>query len=383
MVSDMKNITRAEKVFIIVSFILLGLLALMIIVPMISVVINSFVSAAETARRGQFILWPEDWDFTAYKMLFNSDRIYSGYVNTLFVTFVGTGLSMLMTICTAYPLSKKDLRGRNGILAMIFFTMLFNAGIIPNFLLVKTIGLLDTRWALVLPYLLNTWNMLMMRNFFYAIPDALEEAAFLDGANQLQIIVKADVQGSVEAVRQSLEKLSNDEVRVNVIHGAVGAINESDVMLAEASSAIIVGFNVRPDAVAAAHAESAGVDLRLYSVIYDCINEIEAAMKGMLAPKTREVVLGMAEVRNVIKIKSVGTIAGSYVKSGTVQRGGGVRVIRDGIVIADDRIASLQRFKDAVKEVKEGYECGIGLEKFNDLKEGDMFEVYTIEEYRD
>lgn len=190
MVSDMKNITRAEKVFIIVSFILLGLLALMIIVPMISVVINSFVSAAETARRGQFILWPEDWDFTAYKMLFNSDRIYSGYVNTLFVTFVGTGLSMLMTICTAYPLSKKDLRGRNGILAMIFFTMLFNAGIIPNFLLVKTIGLLDTRWALVLPYLLNTWNMLMMRNFFYAIPDALEEAAFLDGANQLQIIVK-------------------------------------------------------------------------------------------------------------------------------------------------------------------------------------------------
>ncbi len=190
-------------------------------------------------------------------------------------------------------------------------------------------------------------------------------------------------EGSVEAVRQSLEKLSNEEVRVNVIHGAVGAINESDVMLAEASSAIIVGFNVRPDAVAASHAESAGVDMRLYSVIYDCINEIEAAMKGMLAPKTREVVLGMAECRNVIKIKSVGTIAGSYVKSGVVQRGGGVRVIRDGIVIAEDKIGSLQRFKDAVKEVKEGYECGIGLEKFNDLKEGDMFEVYTIEEYRD
>ena len=213
--------------------------------------------------------------------------------------------------------------------------------------------------------------------------DNLFDQMKLGEVKELQIIVKADVQGSVEAVRQSLEKLSNDEVRVNVIHGAVGAINESDVMLAEASSAIIVGFNVRPDAVAAAHAESAGVDLRLYSVIYDCINEIEAAMKGMLAPKTREVVLGMAEVRNVIKIKSVGTIAGSYVKSGTVQRGGGVRVIRDGIVIADDHIASLQRFKDAVKEVKEGYECGIGLEKFNDLKEGDMFEVYTIEEYRD
>ena len=189
---------------------------------------------------------------------------------------------------------------------------------------------------------------------------------------ELQIIVKADVQGSVEAVTQSLVKLSNDEVRVNVIHGAVGAINESDVMLAEASSAIIVGFNVRPDAVAAENAERSGVDMRLYSVIYDCINEIEAAMKGMLAPKQREVVLGMAECRNVIKIKSVGTIAGSYVKSGKIQRGGGVRVIRDGIVIAEDTIASLQRFKDAVKEVNEGYECGIGLEKFNDLKEGDM-----------
>ncbi len=213
--------------------------------------------------------------------------------------------------------------------------------------------------------------------------DNLFDQLKLGEVKELQIIVKADVQGSVEAVRQSLEKLSNEEVRVNVIHGAVGAINESDVMLAEASSAIIVGFNVRPDAVAASHAESAGVDMRLYSVIYDCINEIESAMKGMLAPKTREVVLGMAECRNVIKIKSVGTIAGSYVKSGVVQRGGGVRVIRDGIVIAEDKIGSLQRFKDAVKEVKEGYECGIGLEKFNDLKEGDMFEVYTIEEYRD
>ena len=213
--------------------------------------------------------------------------------------------------------------------------------------------------------------------------DNLFDQMKLGEVKELQIIVKADVQGSVEAVRQSLEKLSNEEVRVNVIHGAVGAINESDVMLAEASSANIVGFNVRPDAVASAHAETAGVDMRLYSVIYDCINEIEAAMKGMLAPKTREVVLGMAEVRNVIKIKSVGTIAGSYVKSGVIQRGGGVRVIRDGIVIAEDSIGSLQRFKDAVKEVKEGYECGIGLEKFNDLKEGDMFEVYTIEEYRD
>lgn len=213
--------------------------------------------------------------------------------------------------------------------------------------------------------------------------DNLFDQMKLGEVKELQIIVKADVQGSVEAVTQSLVKLSNEEVRVNVIHGAVGAINESDVMLAEASSAIIVGFNVRPDAVAAESAERAGVDMRLYSIIYDCINEIEAAMKGMLAPKQREVVLGMAECRNVIKIKSVGTIAGSYVKSGKIQRGGGVRVIRDGIVIAEDNIASLQRFKDAVKEVNEGYECGIGLEKFNDLKEGDMFEVYTIEEYRD
>ena len=213
--------------------------------------------------------------------------------------------------------------------------------------------------------------------------DNLFDQLKLGEVKELQIIVKADVQGSVEAVRQSLEKLSNEEVRVNVIHGAVGAINESDVMLADASGAIIVGFNVRPDAVAAENAARSGVDMRLYSVIYDCINEIEAAMKGMLAPKTREVVLGMAECRNVIKIKSVGTIAGSYVKSGKVQRGAKVRVVRDGIVIADDAIGSLQRFKDAVKEVSEGYECGIGLEKFNDLKENDMFEVYTIEEYRE
>ena len=235
--------------------------------------------------------------------------------------------------------------------------------------------LVEQRKAAKKEELFNAQTKVTLDNLF----DQLKQGEM----KELQIIVKADVQGSVEAVRQSLEKLSNEEVRVNVIHGAVGAINESDVMLADASSAIIVGFNVRPDSVAASHAESAGVDMRLYSVIYDCINEIEAALKGMLAPKTREVVLGMAECRNVIKIKSVGTIAGSYVKSGVIQRGSGVRVIRDGIVIAEDSIASLQRFKDAVKEVKEGYECGIGLEKFNDLKEGDMFEAYTIEEYRD
>jgi translation initiation factor IF-2 len=200
---------------------------------------------------------------------------------------------------------------------------------------------------------------------------------------ELKIIVKADVQGSVEAVRQSLEKLTNDEVRVNVIHGAVGAVNESDVMLANASNAIIVGFNVRPDASAAANAERDGVDMRLYRVIYDCIEEIESAMKGMLAPKTREVELGSAVIRNVIRIKSIGFIAGSYVTKGKIQRGAKVRIVRDGIIVADDNIASLQRFKDSVKEVAEGYECGIGLEKFNDIKEGDVFEVYTIEEYRD
>ncbi len=200
---------------------------------------------------------------------------------------------------------------------------------------------------------------------------------------ELKIIVKADVQGSVEAVRQSLEKLTNDEVRVHVIHGAVGAVNESDVMLANASNAIIVGFNVRPDAVAAANAERDGVDMRLYRVIYDCIEEIESAMKGMLAPKTREVELGTAEVRNVIKIKSVGTVAGSYVTKGKITRDGLVRVVRDGIIIADDKVASLQRFKDSVKEVAEGYECGICLDKFSDIKEGDIFEVYEIEEYRD
>ena len=213
--------------------------------------------------------------------------------------------------------------------------------------------------------------------------DNLFDQMKLGEVKELKIIVKADVQGSVEAVRQSLEKLSNEEVRVNIIHGAVGAVNESDVMLANASNAIIVGFNVRPDATAQANAERDGVDMRMYRVIYDCIEEIESAMKGMLAPKTREVILGTAEVRSVIRIKSVGNIAGCYVKSGKIQRGAGVRVVRDGIIIADDSIGSLQRFKDSVKEVAEGYECGIGLEKYNDIKEGDIFEVFTIEEYRE
>ncbi len=213
--------------------------------------------------------------------------------------------------------------------------------------------------------------------------DNLFDQMKLGEIKELKIIVKADVQGSVEAVRQSLEKLSNEEVRVAVIHCGVGAVNESDVMLANASNAIIVGFNVRPDSVAATNAERDGVDMRMYTIIYDCIEEIEAAMKGMLAPKKREVQLGWAECRNVIKIKSVGTIAGSYVKNGKITRNALIRVVRDGIIIAEDSVASLQRFKDSVKEVAEGYECGIGLERFSDLKEGDVFEAYIIEEYRE
>ena len=200
---------------------------------------------------------------------------------------------------------------------------------------------------------------------------------------ELKIIIKADVQGSVEAVRQSLVKLSNEEVRVNVIHGAVGAISESDVMLADASQAIIVGFNVRPDPVAEEYAKRQGVDMRLYRIIYDCIEEIQDAMKGMLAPKTRVVALGKAEIRMVYKITNVGTVAGSYVTQGKIQRNAQVRVVRDGIVLAEDKIASLKRFKDDQKEVAEGYECGITLERYNDIKEGDMLEAFMIEEYRD
>ena len=200
---------------------------------------------------------------------------------------------------------------------------------------------------------------------------------------ELNIIVKADVQGSVEAVKQSLEKLSNEEVRVKIIHGGVGAINESDVMLANASNAIIVGFNVRPDPVAAQNAERDGVDIRCYRIIYDCIDEIQAAIKGMLAPKFREVQQGRAEVRQVVKISSVGNIAGCYVLSGKVTRNSKIRVVRDGIVITEDEISSLRRFKDDVKEVAQNFECGIGLAKFNDIKEGDIFEAFTIEEYRD
>ena len=199
----------------------------------------------------------------------------------------------------------------------------------------------------------------------------------------LNVIVKADVQGSVEAVKDSLVKLSNEEVKVNVIHGGVGAINESDVMLAQTSGAIIVGFNVRPDSVAASAAERDGVDIRTYRIIYDCIEEIEAAMKGMLAPKFRENIYGTVEVRDTYKISNVGTIAGCYITNGKVTRACKIRVVRDGIVIAEDSISSLRRFKDDVKEVAQGYECGIGLDKFGDIKIGDVFEAFVMEEYRD
>ena len=199
----------------------------------------------------------------------------------------------------------------------------------------------------------------------------------------LNIIIKADVQGSAEAVKQSLVKLSNEEVRVKVIHSAVGAITESDVMLANASNAIIVGFNVRPDNVASESAERDGVEIRCYRVIYDCIEEVEAAIKGMLAPKFRDVDIGKAEVRQVVKISSVGNIAGCHVTSGKITRGAKIRVVRDGIVVFEDEMASLRRFKDDVKEVASGYDCGIGLNKFNDIKEGDIFEAFITEEYRD
>lgn len=221
----------------------------------------------------------------------------------------------------------------------------------------------------------NRYQKVTLDNLF----DQLQQGEMKD----LNIIVKADVQGSVEAVRQSLEKLSNEEVRVKVIHGGVGAVSESDVMLAGASNAIIVGFNVRPDPVAKNLAEKDGVDMRMYRIIYDCIEEIEAAIKGMLAPKFREVQLGRAEVREVYKISSVGTVAGCYILEGKVTRNAKIRVVRDGIVLVEDEIDSLRRFKDDVKEVATNFECGIGLEKFSDIKEGDIFEAFIIEEYRD
>ena len=200
---------------------------------------------------------------------------------------------------------------------------------------------------------------------------------------ELNLIVKADVQGSAEAVKASLEKLTNEEVRVKVIHAGVGAINESDILLASTSGAIVIGFNVRPNELAQAAAKRDKVDMRMYRVIYDAINEISDAMKGMLAPKFREAIIGHAEVRQTYKVSSVGTIAGCYVKDGKITRDSSVRVLRDDIVIHEGKLGSLQRFKDSVKEVAAGYECGTSIEKFNDIKEGDIFEFFITEEYRD
>ena len=201
-----------------------------------------------------------------------------------------------------------------------------------------------------------------------------------EGVKELSIIVKADVVGSAEAVKASLERISNEEVKVRVIHNAVGGITESDVMLAAAANAIIVGFNVRPDKGAIDSAERQSVDIRTYRIIYECIEEIEAAMKGMLAPKFREVVIGHAEVRQTIKVPNVGIIAGSYVQDGDVRRSAQIRVVRDGIVVSEDKISSLRRFKDDVREVAAGYECGIGLEKTTDIKVGDIYEAFVMEE---
>ena len=199
---------------------------------------------------------------------------------------------------------------------------------------------------------------------------------------ELPLIVKADVQGSAEAVKASLEKISNEEVRVRVIHAAVGAINESDILLASTAGAIIVGFNVRADAAAMANGQRANVDMRFYRVIYDAIDEIESAMKGMLAPQYEEVVLGHAEVRLTYKVSSVGTVAGCMVKDGKVTRDAQVRVLRDNIVIHEGEVGSLQRFKDQAKEVTAGYECGMSIAKFNDIKEGDIFECFAMQEIK-
>ena len=196
----------------------------------------------------------------------------------------------------------------------------------------------------------------------------------------MNVIIKADVQGSVEAVRQSLEKLSNDEVRVRSIHGGVGAITETDVMLASASNAIIIGFNVRPDNNARAMAEKEKIDVRLYRVIYQAIEDVQNAMKGMLAPKFKEVLLGHATVRQPFKVSGVGTIAGSYVTDGKIIRSAQVRLLRDNVVIHEGRISSLKRFKDDAKEVNTGYECGIGIDGYNDIKENDVIECFNMEE---
>lgn len=196
----LKNVARGEKRFIITNYILLTVIGLLILIPMVSVLVTSFVSAEEIAVRGEFILWPHRIDVTAYKMVFSSSNIWSGYKNTLFVVAVGTTLSMVSTILLAYPLSKRRLRGRTFVLGLVFFTMLFTGGTVPTYMTVKALGLINKRWALVLPYMINAWNMLLMRNFFYSVPDALEEAAFLDGANQMQILIRIILPLSLPAI---------------------------------------------------------------------------------------------------------------------------------------------------------------------------------------
>ncbi len=231
---------------------------------------------------------------------------------------------------------------------------------------------IETRKQKIKDERLTSSNVVTLDDFFSKV----QEGKIKD----LNIVIKADVQGSVEAVKQSLEKLSNDEVRVNVIHSGVGAVRESDVMLAYASNAIIVGFNVRPDAGALVSAEDKGVDIRLYRVIYTAIEEIEAAMKGMLDPTYKEEVTGHAEIRQTFKVSGVGTIAGCYVTDGTITRNTQVRIVRDGIIVHEGELASLKRFKDDVKEVNSGYECGLSIEKFNDIKEGDVVEGFKMVE---
>ena len=221
----------------------------------------------------------------------------------------------------------------------------------------------------------RSYNRVTLDNLFSHIAEG--------AVKELPIIVKADVQGSCEAIKQSLEKLSNEEVRVRIIHMGVGGVNASDIMLADAAGAIIIGFNVRPDSTASKQAEEKGVEMRMYRIIYDAIDDVQGALKGMIAPKIRDVDLGAAEVRQVYKISSVGTIAGCYVTNGVITRNSIIRVVRDGIIIYDDNISSLKRFKDDVKEVAQGYECGISLGKFNDIKEGDILEAYKKEEYRE
>lgn len=220
----------------------------------------------------------------------------------------------------------------------------------------------------------QTSNRVSMENLYSQIQEGK--------VKELSVIVKADVQGSVEAVRQSIEKLSSDNVKVRVIHGAVGAITETDVSLAFASNAIIIGFNVRPDNNAITVAERDGVDIKTYRIIYDALDDIKSAMIGMLEPEYKEVVIGRCEARQVYKISNVGTIAGCYVLNGKITRVSKVRVIRDGIVIAESSLASLKRFKDDVKEAAAGYECGLSIEKFNDIKEGDIIEAYIMEEVK-